>query len=556
MTQIISNISSLDPLLLAQTAGGNQFTNLVNGNLGESALGVIKAIFILVVGLIVASIVKGLIKKLLNSTDIDNKIAAAISGQRGGESIPIENWIATLFYWLIVLFAVVAFLNALQLDAVSAPLNTLLNQITGFLPKILGAAFLLGIAWVVATIVKTLVTTALGALNIEQRLGLTSADTGDFSLTDTLGNALYWFIFLLFLPAVLNALQLNGTLEPIQDMLNEVLAMLPNVLGAVIIGAVFWFVATIVKRIVSNLLAATGVDNIGRKFGLGRGGVGQPLSSIIGTVVFVLILIPGIISALEQLQIRAISEPATDMLNQVLDLLPKIFAAGVVLAFFYVVAQFVSEFVTNILTNIGFNNLLQWLGISSSAPGTVATPGSDLPLGAQPSLDRPIELGSSTEQPTMIQTGPTVGSKTPSELVGILCQVGIMLVATLTAVDILRIPALQEVVSVILAIAAQVLVGVIVFAIGLYLANLAYNLILASGTAQARLLAQSARIAIMVLVGAMALNRIGIAPNIVNLAFGLILGGIAVAIALAFGLGGREVAKEELRSWVNSFKSK
>jgi hypothetical protein len=548
MTQIISNISSLNPWLLGQSGDNNQITNLVNGNLGSSALSVIKAIFILVLGLIIASVVKGIIKKLLNSTDIDNRIARAISGQRSGDPIPIENWIASLFYWLIILFAVVAFLNALQLDAVSTPLNTLLSQVTGFLPKILGAAFLLGIAWVVATIVKTLVTTALGALNIEQRLGLSSADTGDFSLTNTLGNALYWFIFLLFLPAVLNALQLNGTLEPIQEMLNKVLAMLPNILGAIIIGAVFWFIATIVKRIVANLLAATGVDNIGRKFGFGGGAGKQSLSSIIGTVVFVLILIPGIISALEQLQIRAISEPATEMLNQVLDLMPKIFAAGVVLAFFYVAGQFVSEFITNILTNIGFNNLLQWLGISSGDAS------SDFPpSGAQP-LGEPIEMGTGTDQPTMIQTESAISSKTPSELVGLVALVGIMLVATLTAVDILEIPALQEVVSVILAIAAQVLIGVIVFAIGLYLANLAFNLIMASGTTQSRFLAQSARVAILTLVGAMALNRMGIAPNIVNLAFGLILGGIAVAIALAFGLGGREVAREELKSWVNSFK--
>lgn len=546
MTQIISYISSLDPLLLAQAQGNN----LLNDYLGASTLGgVIKAIVILVLGLIIASIVKGLIKKLLNSTNIDNRIASAISGQRGGDAIPIENWIATLFYWLIVLFAVVAFLNALQLDAVSTPLNTLLNQVTGFLPKILGAAFLLGIAWVVATIVKTLVTTALGALNIEQRLGLDAGNSDDFSLTDTLGNALYWFIFLLFLPAVLNALQLNGTLQPIQNMLNEVLAILPNILGAIIIGAVFWFIATIVRRIVSNLLAATGVDNIGRKFGLGGGAGKQSLSSIIGTVVFVLILIPGIISALEQLQISAISEPATDMLNQVLDLMPKIFAAGVVLAFFYVAGKFVSEFITNILTNIGFNNLLQWLGIAS--PGTTEIGTSGESFGAEP-----IELGMGTEQPTMIQTEPTMDSKTPSELVGLLALVGIMLVATLTAVDILGIPALEDVVRVVLAIAGQVLIGVVIFAIGLYLANLAFNLILASGTTQSRFLAQSARVAILTLVGAMALNRMGIAPNIVNLAFGLILGGIAVAIALAFGLGGREVAKEELKSWVNSFKGK
>ena len=223
-----------------------------------------------------------------------------------------------------------------------------------------------------------------------------------------------------------------------------------------------------------------------------------------------------------------------------------------VLALFYFAGQFVSEFVTNILTNIGFNNLLSWLGVSSNESGTQTT------SGGVSSFDEPIDLGGGmgTEQPTMIQTEPTVGSKTPSELVGLLCLVGIMLVATLTAVDILGIPALEDVFRIVLAIAGQVLIGVVVFAIGLYLANLAYNLILSSGTSQSRLLAQSARIAIITLVGAMALNRMGIAPNIVNLAFGLILGGIAVAIALAFGLGGREVAREELKSWVSSFKGK
>lgn len=549
MTQIISNISSLDPLLFAQSRQFDQIISPLGINLGESVLSLLKAIVIFIVGWIIATVIKGIIKKILNSTNIDNRIAAAVIGQRGGESFPIESWIATLVFWIIMLFVIIAALNALQLQAVSTPLNTLLDQITGFIPKLLGAAILLGIAWVVATVVKTIVTRGLGALNIEQRMGLAASDTGDFSLTDTLGNALYWFIFLLFLPAVLNALQLNGTLEPIQGMLNKILALLPNILGAVIIAAVFWFVANIVKRIVSNLLAATGIDNIGRKAGLGAGGRGQSLSSIIGTVVFVLILIPGIISALEQLQINAISAPATDMLNQVLDLLPKIFAAAVVLAFFYFAGQFVADFVTNILTNIGFNNLLQWLGISSTTPGAQPFPRSASP-------GEPIDLGLGTEQPTMIQTEPQMGSKTPSELVGLLCLVGIMLVATLTAVDILGIPALEDVFRILLAIAGQVLIGVVVFAIGLYLANLAYNLILSSGTTQSRLLAQSARVAIITLVGAMALNRMGIAPNIVNLAFGLILGGIAVAIALAFGLGGREVAREELKSWVSSFKSK
>jgi len=156
MTQILSNISSLDPLLLGQAGPFDQITSSLGVDLGVSLLGLVKAIAIFIIGWIIASIIKGVIKKILNATAIDNKIAAALTGQRGGESFPIENWIATLVFWIIMLFVVIAALNALQLQAVSAPLNTLLDQITGFIPKILGAAFLLGIAWVVATVVKTI----------------------------------------------------------------------------------------------------------------------------------------------------------------------------------------------------------------------------------------------------------------------------------------------------------------------------------------------------------------------------------------------------------------
>ena len=52
----------------------------------------------------------------------------------------------------------------------------------------------------------------------------------------------------------------------------------------------------------------------------------------------------------------------------------------------------------------------------------------------------------------------------------------------------------------------------------------------------------------------MALQQMGVATSIVNLAFGLLLGAVAVAIAIAFGLGGRDVAADNLREWVNHLK--
>jgi len=57
---------------------------------------------------------------------------------------------------------------------------------------------------------------------------------------------------------------------------------------------------------------------------------------------------------------------------------------------------------------------------------------------------------------------------------------------------------------------------------------------------------------VIALATAMALGQMGLADTIINMAFGLTLGAIALAIGLAFGLGGREVAGRELDSWVGA----
>ncbi|MDK3159312.1 mechanosensitive ion channel [Kamptonema cortianum] len=149
---------------------------------------------------------------------------------------------------------------------------------------------------------------------------------------------------------------------------------------------------------------------------------------------------------------------------------------------------------------------------------------------------------------------PTPRTQSPSEIVGIIVLIAIMLFATITATEILGLAALTLIITGILQIAGQVLVGLVIFAIGLYLANVTFRIITSSGNYQARVLGQTARIAILTLVGAMALQQMGIASSIVNLAFGLLLGAIAVAIALAFGLGGREVAADQIREWLSAFK--
>ncbi|WP_242018045.1 mechanosensitive ion channel [Synechocystis sp. FACHB-383] len=529
--------------LLGQISGDMpNIAGVAGENLTESLIGLGKALVILIVGWLVANICRSITTKAFQKTHLDNILAAKFLDSDEAKTPPVERWLGDFAFWIVLLFTLVAFFNALDLEAVSEPLNGLLEQITVFFPRIIGALILGALAWAIATLVKLVSSKALGESGLSQKLGLTSEDDDSEqasnaanNLGETIGNALYWFIFLLFLPSILNTLGLQGTLEPVQGLLDQILLVLPNVLGAVIIGTVGWVVAKIVSQVVTNLADGIGIDSLGERFGL-RGGEGrQNLADILGVFVYVLILIPVAITALDALQINAISEPATAMLDQVMALLPKLFAASVVMVLAFVAGQYVANLVSSLLSSIGFDNLFELLGFDLNSP--------------QESVDQSVEVDG--EPKVNLPSG--VALKTPSQLGGIIVLVGIMLVATLTAVDILQIAALTTVMGVILQVAAQVLIGLVIFTFGLYLANLAFKLITSTGTRQSRLLGHTARIAILVLVSAMALQQMGIAPNIVNLAFGLLTGGIAVAIALAFGLGGREVAGEKLRQWLDSF---
>ncbi|MBD1920951.1 mechanosensitive ion channel [Microcoleus sp. FACHB-831] len=606
---IDAGLSGSSPALLAQNTTGFPALDTIKAQLGTqlgsyfgtSLLNLIYGICALIIGFLVAKGVQGLTENLLNRTNIDNRIAAWITGRQGSEAPAVEKWISGAIFWLIMLFAIVAFLQAIQLTAVSGPLNSLLEQITRFVPRLVSAGILLGIAWVLATLSKLLLTRGLRTFRLDERLGQQvngAPATNQFTLSDTLGNALYWFIFLLFLPSILSTLELQGTLQPVQQLLNQILSVLPNIFGAVLIGATGWFIAQVVRRIVTNLLAATGTDGLGARFGISPARGGQTLSWLLGTAVYVLILIPTAIAALQALKIDAISAPAVSMLTQILNAIPQIFTAALILALAYFLGQFVSDLVTNILTSVGFNNIFYWMGLQSrpysrnqavsppppaneanledftdppprtssvgeefGLPRTSSTPeefglprtSSAAEYGLPRTSSTAEEYGLPTAQSTALQSTATP-TRTPSELAGIVVLVGIMLIATVAATDVLRIPALSAIVSGIVGVSGRILGGLVVFAIGLYLANLAFNLILSSGTKQSRILAQTARIAIIALVSAMALQQMGIASDIVNLAFGLLFGAIAVAIALAFGLGGRDIAAQQVREWLSSFK--
>lgn len=528
----------LAPNILAQADGNslNQLSQLSQIMNQITIVDTITAIGILVIGWIVAWFISYIVVRLFKKTDIDNKIASWVTGNsQASQNLPVEKWISSVVFWIVIIFVLVAFFDKLKLTAVSEPLNAFLTEITSFLPSLAAALIWLGIAWLIASLARLTVSRGLKTFGLDERLNQQVSDgqaESQLDIGDTIANAIYWLIFLLFLPLILEALQLQIALQPVENMVDQILQALPRILKAVILATVGWLVATVVKKIVTNLLTATGVDKMGSRLGVSQTSGSQNISGIIGTVVYVLILIPVAIAALSALNIDAITTPAVAMLNNILTFVPKIFAAVVVLIIAYFVAQFVKDLITNLLTSIGFNNLFNWLGLTSTPPSS----------------------SSSDPNATVLQDGGT--NQTPSEIAGLVAFVGIILFAVVSATQIMELQALSLIVNQLIFIAGQVLYGLVVLAIGLYLASLAYNLIASSGGSQAKLLGQIARIGIIVLVSAMALQQMGIAPSIVNLAFGLFMGAMAVAIALAFGLGGRDIASSQIQKWLEQFRTK
>ncbi|MBL1176400.1 mechanosensitive ion channel [Pantanalinema sp. GBBB05] len=512
------------------------------------------AVLIFMLGWLVAVVVSSLVRGILKRVSIDNRIAQSIGSQQA-QNLNVEELVGTIVFWVIMILAIVAALNVLNLTTVSRPLNTFLDQIFAYLPKLGGAGIVIAIAWILASVSRFAVIRLSRSFSLDERLMQTTEGApaeGQYLLSDTLGSALYWLVLLFFLPMVLGILELQGPLQPVQSLLNDFLNALPQIIKAVVIGLVGWLVARVVRRIVTNLLAAVGTDRLGRQFGLGGATSGQSLSWLLGTIVYVLILIPVAIAALEALNIQSITEPAVAMLRQILNAVPQIITAGVILFFGYLLGKFLSEIVSSLLTGLGFNNVLQWLGLRAGTEPITPAPLDSAPL--EPNLPPlPPNVGGVVPEGRAYQSTAGLSTRSPSDIVGAVVWVAVVLFAAVAATSVLQLPRLADIVSALLLILGQVLVGLIIFAVGLYLANFAYSLI-DSGSAQSRILGQTARIAIIALVSAMALQQIGIAPNIVNLAFGLLLGAIAVAIALAFGLGGRDVAADQLRDWLSSFK--
>jgi hypothetical protein len=379
-------------------------------------------------------------------------------------------------------------------------LQTFINGIAGqfgeFLPRLLGAIAILLITLFVARLLKR------GILALGARAGI-DARLKTEGITQTFADIGYWLVWLISLPILLSTLSLTGLLDPVNNLVGKIFGFLPNLFGAAVVFGVGYLVARIVRQVVTGLLTAAGSEKLAARIGLGASLGKDGLAGLIGTFLFVLILLPVIAGALQPLGMDSVTRPVTGMLETIINLLPKLFAAGVIIVIAAVLGRVVANLISGVLGGFGFDNLMPRLGFGAT---------------------------------------PKIAGRTPSELIGVVVLAAIMLAAVTQASEVLGFGVLTSTISQIGGVAAQVLGALIVLAIGLWLSNLAASAIKNSTLTNANVLSIVARVAILFFVVPMALRQAGLPTEIVSLGFGSILGALTVAAAIAFGIGGRNAA--------------
>jgi hypothetical protein len=480
--------------------------------LGSTILNLVVALLILVIGYVIARILGSVTRRILSRTKLDNRLADWLSEPEDRREFHIENIIASVVFWVVMLFVLVAFFARLSLDLIAAPIQAFLERFTTeFLPALIAAGILLFVAWLLAMALRFLVIKGGALFKLDERLTKYAAlkEEERVSFTETLGVAVYWFTLLLFLPSVLSALGIQQVAVSLQVIFEQIFSYIPNVLAAVVIVLVGWFTARVVRQVVEGLLKAIGTDQVGQRVGLSEE---RSLSEIVGLILYIFIFVVALIAALEALDIAAITVPATQMLSTIINVIPNLIGAALVLIVAYYVGRLVANLLRDLLSGIGLDTVPEKLGITWS-------------------VETPL-----------------------SQWVGYLILLAIMLFATVSAAELLGSTALTDILNVFIAFFWKVVLGVVIFGIGLYFAQLAYNAVMKTGINQANFIGRAAQIAIVVFAGAIALREVGIANEIINIAFGITLLAIGLAAALSFGLGTQKIAERELDSFLTNMR--
>ena len=145
----------------------------------------------------------------------------------------------------------------------------------------------------------------------------------------------------------------------------------------------------------------------------------------------------------------------------------------------------------------------------------------------------------------------------PAKIVANLVFWLVMFGVLLTAANLLGLRSLADMFGELVAYIPSVIAAVVIVIVGIVLGNFVGGLILASAGAihGGPTLSRVGRVGVIVIAVFMALQQLGVATEIVSTAFAILFGAIALALALSFGLGNRDLAGEVTRAWYERYKA-
>ncbi len=202
------------------------------------------------------------------------------------------------------------------------------------------------------------------------------------------------------------------------------------------------------------------------------------------------------------------------------DIVPALLGALVMLIAGYLLAKLLEKFVERFLRRIRLNKMLERYGVMEA-----------------------VERSGSHLNPTRVL----------ANLVFWLVMFAVIIVAA-TA---LGFESLASVFSELVSYIPSVIAAIVIILVGIVLGSFVGGLISASAGALhgGKALARVGRGGVILLAIFMALQELGIATDIVTTAFAILFGAIALALALAFGLGNRDLAGEVMREWYNQYRA-
>lgn len=469
---------------------------------------IVAAIAVLLVGWLVAKVASRLAGKAALALMGTSAVRGLVDDPNQSRAV---RFVRTLVYYLLMLFVLVFVLEVLGVSAVMGPFLAMANELTLAIPNLLKAGLILLAAWAVATVLRGIVVRLTGhrlVTGLLDKAGATEGEENQRKAVAAAGNLVYYLVFLMFLPAVLGALALEGLRQPFENLLTQVLAVLPGLMAAALTVLVGYLVARVVQGIVTHFLATAGVDQLPARVGLEQVFEAAPLSRVAGTIVFVLTLIPTVISGIESLGLRALSGPAVSMLTMVLNLLPSVVAAVLILALGIALARWVGNLTTSLIVNTSLARFLVQWGVLKAEQAEQAVPAA----------------------------------------VGRVVAGVLTLVVLVEVLDLLHLSAFSLILRDLLNYLPHVVIAMVILAAGWGVGNFAQRSLgaMLQDTPYPAWLSLLAKGAILTLAGMMALEQLGVARSIVVTAFTILLGSAGLAAALAVGLGAREFVQRRL----------